>query len=94
MEIFQEIKEFGSLARQVDKEIEDAIAYLQKTPALTKADAEEMAQVMTTLATIEGEHQDFDNLAEKVFELLHEGKTAQARLLEEHVEKAEDELGR
>ena len=42
---------------------------------------------------MEAEHKDFDALALKAIDLLKAGKIGQARLLEEHVEAAEDELG-
>jgi methyl-accepting chemotaxis protein/carbonic anhydrase len=88
----QQVGIFGELASEVDREFEDAIKFLADKPAPDEEDAKEMAEVMDDLARMEAEHKTFDTLAEKALELLKEGKIAQARLLEESVEEAEDKL--
>lgn len=86
------VQEFEHLAKQVDNEISDAIALLQSIPATSAEDAGEMTAAMDKLARIQAAHHDFDTLAEKTLALLTQGEIAQARLLEEHVEKTEDKL--
>lgn len=88
----KEIKIFEEFAHEVDKEIKDAIQLLEDMPALSTEAASEMAHVMSALAKIQGEHQAFDELGEEIIKLLHQGKINQAHLLEDHTEKAEDQL--
>ena len=88
----QQVKIFGELATEVDKEFEDSIKFLADRPAHSEAAAKEMVAFMDDLAKMETEHKNFDALAEKALELLREGKIAQARLLEESVVEAEDQL--
>ena len=86
------VEHFHTFAVQVDQEFEAAIAFLEATPAHSEKEAEEMEEAMNHLAQLEAEHKDFDLLAEKALELLKDGNITQARLLEEHIEEAEDEL--
>ncbi|MCK5565573.1 MAG: chemotaxis protein [Planctomycetes bacterium] len=92
-EMFEEnVEKFEELAAEVDKEFEEAIAFLEERPAHTEELAEEMEVAMNSLAKMGAEHKTFDALAEKAIELLHAKNFAQARLLEEVVEEAEDKL--
>ncbi len=93
MKLFEEhVVTFRELGKEIDKEFVDAIKLLEDTPAYTEAVAKEMGGTMDTLAGMEAEYKDFDALAEKATELLKEGKVAQARLLEESIEEAENKL--
>ena len=86
------VEKFEHFAKEVDEELEAAIKLLQDQSAYGEEDAKEMAENMNKLAKLEDEHHDFDMLAEKAIGLIKAGKISQARLLEEHVETAEDEL--
>lgn len=92
-EMFEkEIEIFEEFSQEISTELTETHKFLESVPAYTETEAEEIAKVMNDLSRIEGEHEDFEKGAHKVFDLLHAGKFAQARELEEYVEAAEDEL--
>jgi len=83
---------FDEFAKEANKEFEDAVKLIEDAQVYTESDAKDMGEVMDNLAAMEAEHKNFDSLAGKAMELLKEGKIAQARLLEESVEEAENKL--
>ncbi len=88
----RETKSFEALATQVDARLQATISLLREMPANTEEDARDMARIMNGLARLKAQHDDFDSLAEAMFELLQARKLTQARLLEAHVDDAEAEL--
>ena len=92
-ELFKEsVEHFEHAARQVDVKIEAALKLLKDLTADSVEDAVEMTAAMNKIAAIGAAHHDFDTLAGKILELAAEGHLAKARLLEESIEKTEDNL--
>ncbi|MEN6576333.1 MAG: methyl-accepting chemotaxis protein [Phycisphaerales bacterium] len=88
----QQTERFDQLAKQVDKELEDAAKFVEDRPADTEVVAKELSEVAANLGAIGAEHKTFDALADKVLQLLGEGKGVQARLLEGTIEEASQKL--
>ncbi|MCP3927049.1 MAG: adenylate/guanylate cyclase domain-containing protein [Desulfobacterales bacterium] len=92
--IEKEKNAFEERGKLVDKEIEKALILTKKAlnHIYTKKDILEFANIQTILEDIENEHQNYHDHAIKIINLLLNNNKKTAHILEENLEKEEDEL--
>ncbi|MFH1985284.1 MAG: carbonic anhydrase, partial [Pseudomonadota bacterium] len=83
---------FEHFGKEVGRELAAGIKLLEELPAHNAEGAQTMVESLNALATINDHHHKYEILGLKVIELLKAGMTGQARLLEEAVEQAQDNL--
>lgn len=83
---------FHGFSKQVDKELAAAIKKVEDSAAANEADRVKIADIAKALAGIRAYHRQWEQLADAALKLIHQGKHAQAMLLEEEVEKTDDKL--
>lgn len=89
-----EIAGFEERGRQVDQDIETAIALAQTAveEGRTTEDVIEFARIQPLLEVLEADHQKFHDHSLQIVELLQSGNKADAELLDERLEEYEDDF--